>query len=81
MDLKPGDKIYKIFKGITDKSKVFEIESISEEQEGDWHDGYVTSWIASLVGEEMLYIIAFKSWGSCAEIYAEKVETDSKQPE
>jgi len=82
MDLKPGDKIYKIFKGITDKSKAFEIEFITQEQDGNWHDGYITSWTASLVGEERLYMTAFKMWGtSCVEIYAEKVENDSKQPE
>jgi hypothetical protein len=82
MDLKPGDKIYKIFKGVVDKSKVFEIESTTQENDGNWHDGYITSWTASLVGEERLYMTAFKMWGtSYSEIYAEKVETDLKELE
>jgi hypothetical protein len=82
MFLTPGDKIYKIFKGVVDKSKVFEIESITQENYGNWHDGYITSWTASLVGEERLYMTEFRVWGtSYSEIYAEKVETDLKQPE
>jgi len=72
MDLNPGDKIYKRKNGIADKSKVYEIESITEENEGNWHDGYNTIWIASLVGENELFIIKFAIWGEITEIYAEK---------
>jgi len=70
MDFEVGDKIFKISKGVIDKTKTFEIESISEQHDGNWHDGYVTSWIASLVGEDKLFMIAFKVWGSPIEIYA-----------
>lgn len=72
MDLKAGDKIYKRKNGVADKSKVYEIESITEENEGNWHDGYNTIWIASLVGENELFIIKFAIWGEITEIYAEK---------
>jgi hypothetical protein len=72
MDLKPGDKIYKITNGAVDKSTVFEIENVTEQHDGNWHDGYITSWVASLVGEEKLFMTAFKAWGSVPEIYAEK---------
>ena len=72
MEFKTGDKIYKRKNGIVDKSKVYEIESITEENEGNWHDGYNTIWIASLVGENELFIIKFSIWGEITEIYAEK---------
>jgi len=72
MDLNPGDKIYKRKNGIVDKSKVYEIENITEESEGNWHDGYNTIWVASLVGENELFIIKFAIWGEITEIYAEK---------
>lgn len=72
MDLKAGDKIYKRKNGIADKSKVYEIESITEESQGNWHDGYNTIWIASLVGETELFIVKFAIWGEITEIYAEK---------
>jgi len=72
MDLKAGDKIYKRKNGIADKSKVYEIESITEESQGNWHDGYNSIWIASLVGETELFIVKFAIWGEITEIYAEK---------
>jgi hypothetical protein len=72
MDLKAGDKIYKRKNGIADKSKVYEIESITEENQRNWHDGYNTIWIASLVGETELFIVKFAIWGEITEIYAEK---------
>jgi hypothetical protein len=72
MDFVAGDKIYKIVKGVVDKSKVFEIDHVTEQHDGNWHDGYITTWIASLVGEEKLFMTAFKAWGSAPEIYAEK---------
>jgi hypothetical protein len=72
MDLKAGDKIYKRKNGIADKSKVYEIESIREESQGNWHDGYNSIWIASLVGETELFIVKFAIWGEITEIYAEK---------
>jgi len=74
MDFNPGDKIYKRKNGVADKSKVYEIESIKEENEGNWHDGYNTIWVASLVGEDELFIIKFAIWGEITEIYAEKFE-------
>ena len=70
MDFKVRDKIFKITNGILDKSKSFEIESITEQHDGNWHDGYTTFWIASLAGEDKLFMIAFKIWGSPIEIYA-----------
>jgi len=72
MDLKAGDKIYKRKNGIADKSKVYEIERITEESQGNWHDGYNSIWIASLVGETELFIVKFTIWGEITEIYAEK---------
>jgi len=72
MDFKVGDKIYKRKNGFVDKSKVYEIENITEESEGNWHDGYNTIWVASLVGENELFIIKFAIWGEVTEIYAEK---------
>ena len=72
MDLKAGDKIYKRKNGIADKSKVYEIESITEESQGNWHNGYNSIWIASLVGETELFIVKFAIWGEITEIYAEK---------
>lgn len=45
MDFSKGDKIYKIINGIVDKSKIYEIESVKEENDGNWHDGYITTWI------------------------------------
>jgi hypothetical protein len=63
MDFNPGDKIFKRKNCIIDKSKVYEIESITEENEGNWHDGYNTIWVASLVGETELFIIKFAIWG------------------
>jgi hypothetical protein len=72
MDLKAGDKIYKRKNGIADKSTVYEIESITEESQGNWHGGYNTIWIASLVGETELFIVKFAIWGEITEIYAEK---------
>lgn len=72
MEFKPGDKIYKRKNGFADKSKIYEIESITEENEGNWHDSYNTIWIASLVGENELFIIKFAIWGEITEIYAEK---------
>jgi hypothetical protein len=72
MDLKTGDKIYKRKNGIADKSKVYEIESITEESQRICHDGYNTIWIASLVGETELFIVKFAIWGEITEIYAEK---------
>ena len=72
MEFNPGDKIYKRKNGVADKSKVYEIESITEENEGNWHDGYNTIWVASLVGETELFIIKFAIWGEITEFYAEK---------
>lgn len=72
MDLKAGDKIYKRKNGVADKSKVYEIESITEESQGNWHDGYNSIWIASLVGETELFIVKFTIWGEITEIYADK---------
>ena len=74
MEFKVGDKIYKIKSGVVDKSNVYEIENIKIENDGNWHDGYVTNWIASFIGEKELFIIMFKCWGEKTEIYAEKVE-------
>jgi hypothetical protein len=74
MDLKAGDKIYKLKNGIADKSKVYEIDTIKIENEGNWHDGYNTIWVASLVGEDELFIIKFSVWGEITETYAEKFE-------
>jgi hypothetical protein len=74
MDFKAGDKIYKIKNGILDKSKVYEIENIKIEKGGNWHDGYFTNWIASLMGERELFIIVFIVWGEKTEIYAARAE-------
>ena len=75
MDFKVGDKIYKLLnKGEPDKTQIFEIESITREDDGNWHDGYSTNWIVSLVGEDKLFIITYKAWGSHMANYAVKVE-------
>jgi hypothetical protein len=72
MDLKAGDKIYKLKNGIADKSKVYEINTIKIENGGSWSHGYFTKWVASLVGEKELFIVKFAIWGEITEIYAEK---------
>jgi|LauGreDrversion2_2_1035103.scaffolds.fasta_scaffold18765_1 hypothetical protein len=75
MDFKVGDKIYKLLNnGELDKTKIFEIKSITQNEDGNWHDGYSTFWVATLVGEDKLFIITYKSWGSNTSNYAVKVE-------
>lgn len=73
MDFSRGDKIYKIINGIVDKSKIYEIESVKEENDGNWHDGYITTWIVTLFGEKQKFLLGLKIWGSVPEFYAEKV--------
>jgi|UniRef100_A0A6C0HQC6 hypothetical protein len=74
MDFLRGDKIHKIINGNVDKSIIYEIESVREENDGNWHDGYITTWTASLLGEKQKFLLGLKIWGSMPEFYAEKVE-------
>jgi hypothetical protein len=72
MEFNPGDKIYKRKNGGADKSKIYEIDTIKIENGGSWSHGYFTKWVASLVGENELFIVKFVIWGEKTEIYAEK---------
>ena len=75
MDFKVGDKIYKLLNnGEIYKTKIFEIENITQEEDGNWRDGFSTCWVATLVGEDKLLIITHKSCGSNTSNYAVKVE-------
>jgi hypothetical protein len=67
MDFKIRDKVYKIINNQIDKNTIYEIKEIIEENEGNWHDGYSTTWIAILNnenGEEERHVIKHNVWGS-----------------
>ena len=66
MDFKVGDKIYKLKNGEPDKTIIYEIKQILEEQYGNWHDGFYTTWSAIIISNEIeeKIIIKHNQWGS-----------------
>jgi hypothetical protein len=81
MSFKVGDHIYKIINGTEDPSVKYRILQIHEEESGNWHDGYSTTWkaIIQVVRPNSIqetpemtenYILKHNQWGSYHLIYA-----------
>ena len=77
MDFKPGDKIYKLINGQPDKTVIYEIKEIIEEDGGNWHDGFSTTWSAIIRSNETeeKIVIKHNQWGSYQKQYIIKVES------
>ena len=87
MDFKVGDKIYKIINGNVDDTTMYQIIEISEREEGNYHDGFYTIYIAFILPIESddssqkmeQYIIKRNQWGSYKRDYAILVNTYIQQ--
>ena len=77
MDFKKGDKIYKLKNGEPDKTVIYEIKEIIDEDCGNWYDGFYTIWFAVIIsnGTEERIIIKHNQWGSYDKQYIVKIES------
>ena len=77
MGFKIGDKIYKLKNGQPDKTVIYEIKEILEEDRGNWHDGFSTTWFAVIISNETeeKIVIKHNQWGSYQKQYIIKVES------
>ena len=71
-NFKVGDKIYKKMGETFDKTIVYEIKEIWQEEEGNWHDGYQRLLYVKLDKEPNPYLLGHKILGSSISIYCIK---------
>lgn len=68
------DKIYKKINENIDKTKIYIIKEIYEEENGNWHDGYQKFLYAKFENESNPYLLAHKILGSVLYTYGVKVD-------
>lgn len=74
VDFKIGDKFYKKKDETIDKSSIYIIKDVYEEDGGNWHDGFQKSLYVIFENESKPYLLAHKTLGSEMCIYGMKVE-------